>query len=218
MSAYEQSPDQKRAFEVMRQWPDPECSALVSWAVRDVESLHYLADLDSHVIEGRNALGHSLPTVDNAHPKWAATTAMSTVDRCAAALARADRLPKRSNREYSIQEIERNPPKKRLLQEASSDWIDSVLHHRRYAQLKSVRDPIVHGRHARVVQLSTRDEWSTQRDIIRLEGSEPPEIEVGDVVVRARDFATDHIESVLTLIADGAINYAPASDAPTDAE
>src|SRR5258708_3984546 len=66
-----------------------ECSALIMWAVYNVEGLHYLDDLDDlHQKEAPPSSLHSPNTVNIAHIRWATTTAITSLDLCAAALGR----------------------------------------------------------------------------------------------------------------------------------
>jgi hypothetical protein len=64
-------------------------SPLSIWAVWSVESLHDLDDLDASQADYPKAIGtHHADIVDMAHVRWAAGTATTALDLCAAALGR----------------------------------------------------------------------------------------------------------------------------------
>jgi hypothetical protein len=69
---------------------NPDAGALVMWALWSVESLHYLQDIHRDFDRTRKAVGGYPPDmVDVAHVRWAAGTAVTALDLCAAAFARA---------------------------------------------------------------------------------------------------------------------------------
>jgi hypothetical protein len=58
-------------------------------------SLHYLVDLDAHLISdppNAEVLGHAWDMVDRSHARWATTVAITALDLCASALAHANGL------------------------------------------------------------------------------------------------------------------------------
>jgi glutathione S-transferase len=62
-------------------------AACLMWAGSVVDALDYLSDLDSTAAqEDRFATGYDAFTVDVAHARWAAGSALTAVDLCAAAL------------------------------------------------------------------------------------------------------------------------------------
>src|SRR6266516_5111759 len=64
-----------------------DASRCVLWATSAVDGLAYLDDLDAVLDEGdRFATGHDALVVDVAHARWAAGTAMTALDLCAAAI------------------------------------------------------------------------------------------------------------------------------------
>jgi hypothetical protein len=64
-----------------------DASGCVLWATSAVNGLAYLDDLDT-ALDGspRMATGHDALVVDVAHARWAAGTAMTALDLCAAAI------------------------------------------------------------------------------------------------------------------------------------
>ena len=69
---------------------DPDAGAFLSWAGSAVDSLYYLANLDTQVAGETEdePLGHNWEVVDHAHARWAVGTAITAVDLCGAALGR----------------------------------------------------------------------------------------------------------------------------------
>src|SRR6266536_3793667 len=65
----------------------PAAARCLMWAVSAVDGLHYLEDLDA-ALPGTRLLpgGHDALTVDIAHARWAAGTAITALDLCAAAI------------------------------------------------------------------------------------------------------------------------------------
>ncbi len=70
---------------------DHDAQARLSFAVECVDGLHYLVDLDDHLLPGKVAtdvLTHNWQVVDMAHVRWASGSAITALDLCAAALGR----------------------------------------------------------------------------------------------------------------------------------
>ncbi len=150
-----------------------EAGALAHWAKMDAESLVYLADLDDEMIEsGPSREARLLSVIDNAHPRWAAVTAISAVDRCAAALARIAHLsPSRTNREASMRCFDSKKRRDRL-PSWGHNWVSTVFDDPWYQDLLALRNPLTHGRLPRVIRASTVPDWSGQRDSLKLEDRE----------------------------------------------
>lgn len=90
MAAYNWSHDPQAAARQLNA-VNADAQARVSFAVECVDGLHYLVDLDNHLLPNDVAgevLGHGWQVVDVAHVRWAATTAITALDLCAAALGR----------------------------------------------------------------------------------------------------------------------------------
>src|SRR4051812_1807307 len=63
--------------------------ALMMWATFTVEGIYYLSDLDDAYRAGSvSSLGHQPETIEISHIRWAAGTAITALDLCAAALGR----------------------------------------------------------------------------------------------------------------------------------
>ncbi len=111
----------------------PDSGALLAWAVLSVESLHYLADIDqdyevSHQVVG----GHSRDIADVAHARWATGTCITSLDLCAAALARTF-CGHKSSRELALPDFDTSKSSKKApkllaaLPRSARDWMRDLL-------------------------------------------------------------------------------------------
>src|SRR5687767_8239887 len=71
-------------------WPDPDAGALLTWAMWAAEDVEYLDKVDQRAFGGprRILYGHHPDVVDLAHVRWAAGSAVTAIDLCAAVLGR----------------------------------------------------------------------------------------------------------------------------------
>jgi hypothetical protein len=70
---------------------NPDAQARLSFAIECVNGLHYLVDLDEYLVPNdvaTDVLNHNWQVVDMAHVRWAAGSAITALDLCAAALGR----------------------------------------------------------------------------------------------------------------------------------
>ncbi|MDP3984797.1 MAG: hypothetical protein Q8Q52_07345 [Acidimicrobiia bacterium] len=176
---------------------------LVAWATRDVRSLHYLLAVDDEAMDSGEARGWSLEIVDNAHPRWAATTAISAVDRCAAALARVTpTVNTTGSREATVRWL----AAKRLSQLSAGGrrWVTSVTADPFHNSLVELRNGLVHRHLRRVVRAVVgQGDWEGQRDSLILEGRE---YHVRGLIEASRDFADTHVSAFLAAARRGTLN------------
>jgi hypothetical protein len=80
------------------------------WATWAVDALHYLDDLDQHAERLRwIELGHHEDTVDLAHARWAASTAMTALDLSAAAVGEYHGVvPVRPDHVHDVADLDQN--------------------------------------------------------------------------------------------------------------
>lgn len=146
---------------------NPDCAAiahLATAAARAAESLIYLAEIDDSRFDGvwPND-GRDNDAIDDGHVRWAASSALTSLDLCIAAAGRLAGFAKRPPKyEDSIRDFyavttsgkivdERHrvkPPPWRL-------WIDEVVADARYVTLLSVRNTLVHADAFRVMHGTT---------------------------------------------------------------
>jgi len=188
-----------QAFETRH--PHPSAGALFAWALRAVESLHYLDDIDRAYDVSHTVIGtHRPDVVDVAHARWATGTCITALDLCAAGLGRA--LCAHSGpRELDLADFDSNSPFKRivarraLLHPLALDWIDSVCAEAEYQKIKGARDWLVHSRLTQHFTISCGG--PPQRLKLQLETTQ---LEVRHIVEVARDVATRGVEAFLNVL------------------
>jgi len=172
---------------------NPTAGALFSWAVSTVDCLYYLDDIDRNFDgTGLSIAGHKPDVVDVAHARWATSTAITSLDLCAAGLGRAF-CGHGGARELDISDM--NASRKAQLPPDAKQWIDSVHGDPKYNDVKSARDWLTHSRLKRHFFLSTRGPY--QR--IKLEFNST-HLSVRDLVELSRDLATRHVSNFLQTI------------------
>ncbi|NJC96659.1 MAG: hypothetical protein FIB03_10050 [Anaerolineae bacterium] len=118
--------------------------ALFAWAISTVDSLYYLDGLDRDFdTSGIPIAGHRPDIVDVTHARWATSTAITSLDLCAAGLGRTF-CGHTGPHELDIQDI--NVTRKAQLPPDAQRWIDSVRADSQYNDVKSARDWLIHSR------------------------------------------------------------------------
>jgi hypothetical protein len=174
-----------------------DASGLASWARFSVDHLYYLADLDALRTRGANPRGHTPQTIDYAHGGWAAGTAITAIDRCAAALG-AGLLPHRVARTYDHRELSQGPTAAALAAQSleATAWVNSVAADPETGILLAFRKPLVHAYVAATGQVSTGP--ITARNALEATvGGQPARIQVDDLVARCCAFAHRHVADFL---------------------
>jgi hypothetical protein len=130
-------------------------------AARCAESLTYLADIDNSRFDETWPID-SWPNdmVDEAHVRWAATSALTSLDLCMAAAARLGGFINREHREVSIRDFYRIENSGKVVDRRDRvlppwrAWLDGVISDNRYDMLLKVRHALVHSDALREVHLS----------------------------------------------------------------
>lgn len=184
-----------------RGW-DADACALVTWATWTVDSLYYLADLDARVAAKGITPPHPSHVVELAHARWAASSAVTAVDLCAAALARQLGIgpiaTKSGDKEFNLWQLKDAASNGQTTGTAGA-WAKSVSADPDLRLLSSIRNPTVH---ARLPRRLYRGGGGSEREHLRVPGVADP-IEVGAVVTLARDTAARIVEDFLDQIAQG---------------
>lgn len=212
-----------------------DAQARVSFAVECVNGLHYLADLDDHLVPrdaATNVLSHGWQAVDMAHARWAAGSAITALDLCAAALGRLYCGISGDRRDLSVESV-RDKHWETLTTALGnpSRWIAAVRGDHRYKDLLRLRHELTHQVQPRSYSvhvadvLNTSDRvgpWSPEDALAHAEAQAAAQARaaatsvthrtrfvIGDrelpvpVVIRlARDVATEHVEAFLKLDLD----------------
>jgi hypothetical protein len=125
-------------------------SARISFAVECVNGLHYLFDIDGQLVPrdaATDILGHNWQAVDMAHVRWAAGSAITAVDLCAAALGRLYcGVSDDDARDLDLEGIKRREHRD-VLRAAPGDpaeWAAHVRGDKRYSDLLDLRQQLTH--------------------------------------------------------------------------
>jgi hypothetical protein len=125
-------------------------SARISFAVECVNGLHYLSDIDGQLVPldaATDVLGHNWQVVDMAHVRWAAGSAITALDLCAAALGRLYcGVSGEDARDLDLEGIKRREHRD-VLRAAPGDpaeWAARVRGDRRYSDLLDLRHQLTH--------------------------------------------------------------------------
>jgi hypothetical protein len=83
-----------------------------------------------------------------AHTRWAATSAVTTIDLAAAALGRLHLGHKTKDHEYSLPDFfahQSGKARREALTPAGRRWVESTNGNKDYRTVRRARDPLVHG-------------------------------------------------------------------------
>lgn len=178
-----------------------EGGALLFWALRSADALHYLGDIDDADDASRCTAGNHLPDlVDVAHARWATGTCMTALDLAAAGLARA-LGGHHGHREFVLGDFAKPQKAARSviagLPPAAMLWISQVLADTSFTLIKDARDALTHRRLVRHQCMSAGSSAPNPR----LELSVGPQrVPVSRLVRSARDLATSHLSQLLSVL------------------
>jgi hypothetical protein len=170
------------------------------WAVWSVDAACYLCDLDNDVFNKVRQLGDFPPdTVDLAHARWAAGTAMTAIDLCGAAIGCLHFTAR--EKAYDIEELTRPNNRSTLQCGGCREWLEEVGSDDYYQDLlKNVRDRLTHRALRRHLFGTNVPDPDLQALRTKLNVPTPKgdrQIDTGDLVRDARDTAARHVVSFL---------------------
>jgi len=206
-----------------------DASRCVLWATSAVDALAYLDDLDL-ALDGsaRFATGHDALAVDLAHARWAAGTAMTALDLCAAAIGFLYLPPRRRGHYYdmgsiltaldkAIRAAARSSPSSRSpgwpprqgvrpwIVDLTGDPHAAVPVDDNYALIRAVRDPLTHRTLARHIGMTIDSgPHRVDRTMLKVDG-QPDPIPVHVVVDTATSLAARHVRRFVAQVARGRI-------------
>jgi len=196
---------------------------LMMWAVFRVASIHYAADRDDVTFTQSppDLLRHHPDVVDISHVSWVTGQAFTAVDLCAATLGRLY-LPGRraeaslsqfrpwAGKSSSAKPVHRARAR---LSPAARAWVRAVWVDQRYKELRAARHSLTHSTLPRALvrpippghagRTSFRI-WGTagpQAGLATLMARQP--VPARDLIERARDVATFHVEAFVDRLAAG---------------
>jgi hypothetical protein len=204
-------------------------SSCLLWAISAVDALAYLDDLDLALDEGtRLAIGHDALVVDVAHARWAAGTAMTALDLCAATIGFVYLPPRRGGRYYDMGNILAAldkairaaatsdpssqgpgwPPRqgvRRWIVDLTGDPPAAVPVDDDYALIRAVRNPLTHRTLARHLGITVGSGPNrVDRTMVKVDGQADP-IPVHVVVDAATRLAARHVRRFAAQVARGRI-------------
>jgi len=204
-----------------------DASGCVLWATSAVDGLAYLDDLDA-ALDGsaRMATGHDALVVDLAHARWAAGTAMTALDLCAAAIGLL--YLRARKRYYDMGDVLAALDKEARVAAASTSgsrrpswpprqgvrpWIvdltcdpDAALSvDNDFALLRAVRNPLTHRTMARHIGMTIGGgSQRADRTMLTVDG-QPDPVSVHVVVDTAKGLAARHVGRFVAEVARGRI-------------
>jgi hypothetical protein len=204
-------------------------SSCLLWAISAVDALAYLDDLDLALDEGtRLVTGHDALVVDVAHARWAAGTAITALDLCAAAIGFLYLPPRRRGRYYDMGNIlaamdkainaaatsglsSRGPgwpPRQGVrpwIVDLTGDPSAAVPIDDDYALIRAVRDPLTHRTLARRIGIRVGSGPNrVDRTMLEVDG-QPDPIPVHVIVDTATRLAARHVRRFAAQVTRGHI-------------
>lgn len=184
---------------------------LATVACRAAESLVYLADIDDARFGGEWVQdAYPNDVVDDAHVRWAASTALTSLDLCTAAAARLGGF--RTNvgdEEASVRTYYSDRRDRRDAVPAPwRRWLDDVVTDARYGTLLAVRHALVHRDALRVIGATTGPiEGHSLRYGFNIGPLAPPvsaathrNVSAREVVEKSRDMGMQHATAFVTVL------------------
>jgi hypothetical protein len=206
-----------------------DASSCVLWATSAVDGLAYVNDLDTARNGGaRVANDHDALVIDVAHARWAAGTAMTALDLCAAAIGFLYLPPRRRGHYYDMGNIlaaldgaisvaatsgpsSRGPgwpPRQGVrpwIVDLTGDPHAAVPVNDDYALIRAVRNPLIHRTLARRIGITVGSGPNrVDRTMLEVDG-QPDPIPVHVVVDTATRLATRHVRWFTAQVTRGRI-------------
>jgi hypothetical protein len=153
-----------------------------------VEALDYLDDIDDEFVRTSRTRGFHPHTIDLAHVRWAAGTAVTAIDLCAAALGNWYCGVPGDNHALDLADVRSQRNK---LPPSATAWVERVWTDPEYETLRKVRNPFTHRRLPRHLTVGGRTAFPIS-----------PSKTVGsrELVLLARDVARRHVQDFFVQI------------------
>jgi hypothetical protein len=185
---------------------------LLVWAGFAVEALHYVADVDDFVLVQADErwLGHQPEIVDLADAYAAVSLAFASTDKCAAVLGHLYlRLP--GSYELALSSLRpwsRNKgvlKKRMLLPDAARRWVRRVWLDADYQTLRSAQHPMTHATMRREIHRPIGPGHAQRMTVRPLLPRAVAGVNVRELILKASDTATRHVEDFNSLLMSGDI-------------
>jgi hypothetical protein len=209
---------------------NPEALWALQFAAQCVESLQYLADLDRQLFPdglARDILGYQSKSVDLAHGRWAAGTAITALDVCAVVLGRLHcGITGEKAFDLDVRSATRRKELKRL--PGPIGWLNAVGDDAAYTQVLQIRHALTHKTHPRVTFVDNpRVGTNASRSLFHLKDIQTPGLNQGAMarftvqqdglmpirllITEACDLAARHVASFFRLADEGHITSSAQS-------
>ncbi len=190
------------------------------WATSAVDGLAYLDDLDTARDGGaRFTNGHDALVIDVAHARWAAGTAMTALDLCAAAIGFLYLPARRDHHYYDMGNVLAVLDKEIAVaatnissrplgwppRQGVRPWIVDLSAADDYQLIKAVRNPLIHRTLARNLGITVGGgPQRADRTMLKVDG-QPDPVSVHVVVDTATRLAARHVGRFVAEVARGRI-------------
>jgi hypothetical protein len=187
--------------KVTNKWSDSEAGALLSWAMWAAEDVGYLDHLDHRAFGGRRRTlyGYHPDVVDLAHVRWAAGSAVTAIDLCAAVLGR-NYCHVKGNHQLALAAFVDKTKGLGLLAQLPGDaqrWVKAVSRDPDFGTVKRARNPMTHSRLPRTIQGGNRKPGPHEQRTSLPVGPNGALVGARDIVLLAKAVAQKHVEYFL---------------------
>ncbi len=188
-------------------WPRASDGALVTWAMWAADGLDYLLDVDDQTFGHwpRRLHGYPHEAVDLAHVRWAAASAITTLDLCAGTLGRRRCPPRHDGNEYSLRDFDAKYSKAvqrlALLTSPERAWAVAATTDPDYATVLNARHPMVHSRLKRTLYAGTEPGRPHERRTGFPVGPGQSLMDLRPLIELCATLATRHLDSFMKMIA-----------------
>jgi len=188
-------------------WSLPDHGALVPWAMWAADGVTYLLDVDQQAFGAWpwQLYGHPQEAVDLSHVRWAATSAITTLDLCAGTLGRRRCPPRPKGGDYSLRDFDAQYQQAAqhlsLLTPAEQAWARGATADPHYETVMNARNPMVHSRLKRTVYVGTVDPGPHQQRTGFPVGPGGSVVDSRPLIELCASLATRHLDAFMRMIA-----------------
>ena len=195
---------------------NPEAGAFLAWARWAADGLCYLEELDERAHgTSKDQMGFHPDTIDMSHGRWAATSAITSLDLCAVYLGIVY-CGVQSSDQWSLRYLDASIPRTKakamqrmsLLPSAAKSWVTATLNSPSYSLLLTARNPFVHSRLNRTLQASVSPAAAHQHRTLLPIGPKDSLgnsklVDARNLVVEAKTFSIQRVEAMLLDVVAG---------------
>jgi hypothetical protein len=193
--------------DITNAWPSPDQGALLTWAMWAADGLNYLLDRDQQAfgVWPRQLFGHPHEAVDLSHVRWAAASAITTLDLCAGTLGRRRLSGQPGHKEYSLRDFDprfqQTAQRLSRLTPPEQAWIKGITTDGDYVTVLNARNPMVHSRLKRTLYAGTVDPGPHEQRTGFPVGDAGLIVDSRPLIELCAAVATRHLEAFMLMIA-----------------